>query len=115
MKSSTHLILFGESDYQRCYRAVERAVTKLLYAGMTVRYRSRFGASFYLGWPGRVGLLRVSDHITKQRYPDDQSVVARITFSDAGSIPHGEKFDNRCAEALGRYLMKTSWKGNENG
>ena len=84
--------------------AVQRAVNKLLYAGMVLRYQSRHGHSCYLGWPGRRGTLRVSDH-TNTRC--DTEIMARLTLNETSTPTTEENFTAAVAEALGRYLLKT--------
>lgn len=94
----------GSEDCPKQRAAVLEAVRLLTEAGMVVRYVTRFGHSHYLGWPGRSGTLRVSDHQTTKR--EDAHIYARITFH-AQSVPGGaEKMERVVAEALGRYLMK---------
>lgn len=84
-----------------------RAVNHLLAAGMVVRYRSQWGNTVYLGWPGRKGVLRVSDH--QGRSGRDDGIYARVTIRDEHAPPRGiESLTDRCAMALGRYLMKTA-------
>lgn len=83
---------------------VLRAVNRLLYAGMVLRYRSAYGHSFYLGWPGRRGTLRVSDH-TNSRC--DTEIMARLTLNETSTPVTEENFTAAVAEALGRYLLKT--------
>lgn len=84
---------------------VERAVNVLLAAGMVLRYRSSHGNSFYLGWSGRSGVLRISDHGTSRR--EDAAIVAKLTFSDLTRDLGEEQFKRRVATALGTYLIKS--------
>lgn len=88
-------------------RAAERAVNVLLAAGMVLRYRSKYGNSFYLGWPGRSGVLRVSDHANTTKLTDS-AILSRLTFSDVLTRDIAEEtFRRRVAHALGTYLMKS--------
>jgi hypothetical protein len=87
--------------------AVLWAVAKLHAAGMVTRYVTRFGRSHYLGWPGRRGTLRVSDHTTDKR--EDAGIYARVTFSHKSNQGEREDWDvmeTMVAAALGRFLMK---------
>jgi hypothetical protein len=85
------------------HEVVQRAVNRLLYAGMVLRYQSKFGHSYYLGWPGRSGTLRVSDHPSDCR--ESEGIYARITFNEASPMDE-DKLTTAIATALGRYLLK---------
>jgi hypothetical protein len=85
--------------------AVERAVNRLLYAGMVLRYRSAYGHSFYLGWPGRRGVLRVSDH-PSQEHNISPLIYGSLTLHEQSTPLSEEGLTKRIAEALGRYLLK---------
>lgn len=88
-------------------RATERAVNTLLAAGMVLRYRSAHGNSYYLGWPGRKGTLRVSDHSISKSW--DQAAIAKCTFSDEWVIKMSDAdFRLKLAQALGNYLLKSA-------
>jgi len=88
-------------------RAVERAVNVLLAAGMVLRYRSGHGNSYYLGWKGRSGTLRVSDHGSSANRKES-GIVARLTFSETLARDIAEEtFMRRVAHALGTYLIKS--------
>lgn len=87
--------------------AVERAANVLLAAGMVLRYRSSHGNSYYLGWAGRSGTLRISDHGGSSR-KSDSGIVARLTFGDLTRDIAEETFKRRVAVALGTYLMKST-------
>lgn len=84
----------------RCDKATEDAVAILLAAGMVLR--SVHGHSRYLGWPGRSGVLRVSDHASGR----DPRIHARVTLSDPTALPNEQKLRMLCVNALGFYLLK---------
>ena len=82
--------------------AVQREVNKLLYAGMVLRYQSRHGHSYYLGWPGRRGILRVSDHTNTRCDTGDHSPP----YAERNFYANNRgKLTAAVAEALGRYLL----------
>lgn len=84
---------------------VERAVAMLLRAGMVERYRSKSGSSIYLGWPGRDGVLRVSDHRSAARKGLEGRILARLTLH-ASSTPKSDlDWARRVGDALGRYIL----------
>lgn len=89
---------------------VQQAVETLLLAGMVVRYRSRFGHSWYLGWPGRSGVLRVSDHPTKATMTreDEQHILAKVTLHLASQPRSDEAMRDRLGTALGRFLIASA-------
>lgn len=86
--------------------AISSAVNRLLHAGMVLRYRSASGSSYYLGWPGRLGVLRVSDHANKERDIDPR-IFARLTIHE-NSMP--KDMERAIAVALGQYLLKAPEK-----
>lgn len=88
---------------------VERAVNHLLAAGMVLRFRSVYGASYYLGWPGRKGALRVSDHTSNKSH--ESGIHARVTLPPQSDPVPTDKLIKISAEALGRYLMATTGEG----
>lgn len=86
--------------------AISRAVNRLIMAGMVLRYISVSGSSYYLGWPGRSGVLRVSDHQSRARDREDH-IHARVTLHE-DSLPKTEDgFEKMLARALGQFLMRT--------
>lgn len=90
--------------------AVQHAVDRLSRAGMIVRYSSAFGASWYLGWPGRSGTLRVSDHASTRRQAC--GIYARITFSEQKVVTMTDTMMlDMIASAFGRYMLLAP-KGN---
>lgn len=87
--------------------AISRAVNRLLMAGMVLRYQSRSGSSYYLGWSGRIGVLRVSDHQSRTHQGDQQHIIARVTLHD-GCLPSTEDgFEKLLARALGQFLLRS--------
>lgn len=83
---------------------ISRAINHLLMAGMELRHRSKTGETYYLGWPGRSGTLRVSNHIGN--HGADREIYARITIREE-SMPLNEvNFMKRVAAALGHYLLR---------
>lgn len=84
--------------------AVEAAAQRLIKAGMVERYRSAFGASRYLGWPGRSGTLRISDH--PGRRGRECGIYARVTFSEQGIVGlTDDRFLDAISAAFGRYML----------
>lgn len=93
--------------------AISRAVNVLLAAGMVLRYRSAYGNSYYLGWPGRNQLLRVSDHPKRARNRDGGEIIQSITIT-SGTNWSEDNFRRMVANALGYYLMKSGADGINN-
>jgi len=86
---------------------VGRAVNHLLAAGMVLRYQSRSGSTYYLGWPGRIGVLRVSDHTSQSKNEANGAPIwARLTLHPR-SMPQETGSKRSVAIALGTYL----WHG----
>lgn len=82
--------------------AISSSVNRLLHVGMILRYRSASGSSYYLGWPNRGGVLRVSDHANKERDVSPH-IHARLTIHES-SMP--KDLNRAIALALGQYLLK---------
>lgn len=77
----------------------------LLRAGMVERYRSKSGSSIYLGWPGREGVLRVSDHRSAARKGPEGRILARLTLHAASRPTSDHDWVRRVGDALGRYIL----------
>ena len=82
---------------------VNAAVDVLVRSGMVERYRTQGRASVYLGWPGRSGVLRVSDHQGRA----EKHILARLTFSKQMAFQRPNIHD-MVAHALGTYLVKSA-------
>lgn len=90
--------------------AISQAVNRLLHAGMVLRYRTASGSSYYLGWPSRSGVLRVSDHSSRES-DISPHVHARLTLHE-NSMP--KDLDRAIAVALGLYLLKAPQDEGDN-
>jgi hypothetical protein len=97
-------------DYAKIDALIAKSIDMLLAAGMVMQYRSSSGCSYYLGWPGRSGALRVSNHPSKPSKNDINRTYARITINEH-SIPGNDgALERITACALGRYLMHAPFK-----
>jgi hypothetical protein len=89
------------------------AVEWLLHAGMVLRYSASYQHSYYLGWPGRSGVLRVADHSrsrTRER-ANGAEVFASVTLNGDGGPVTEDRIVARCAHALGFYLYRAPFAG----
>lgn len=86
--------------------AVIDAVRRLEAAGMVLRYKTAYGHSYYMGWPGKFGLLRVSDHRAKNQGGGD--IWAKLTFSSEACRNLGREgeMEKKIATALGFYMLR---------
>lgn len=85
---------------------IRLAVEQLVASGMVEKYRSRHGNSVYLGWSGRRGVLRVSDHdegVGRKR----SNIYAHVTIREDDPPTSQEALTALCAAAFELYLMRT--------
>ena len=94
--------------------ALHFASSCLKRAGFVLAYVSRSDVSCYYTYPGRIGLIRVSDHTKKSREREVLGpIAASITFSPGQLHADGflhmteEQIEHLAVVAVGRFILRT--------